>query len=43
MDTWEELIRENRIPSRRSIIWDAYAAHFQGVVFITSSPLSNWI
>lgn len=31
MDTWEELIRENRILSRKSIIWDAYAARFQGL------------
>lgn len=41
MDTWEELIRENHIPSRKSIIWDAYAAHFQGVVFIATSQLET--
>lgn len=39
MDTWEELVKENRVPVRKSIIWDAYAAHFQEVVFITTFQL----
>lgn len=35
MDTWRELIGENRIPLRKSIIWAAYVANFQRVIFIT--------